>query len=214
MRLSILVDKLRLEKKEFVTSEEVKEYCKSLKLDYDLVVRYSMWRKYLVRIFRGVFYVKSIEEFKTGKSKYNHLELVAKGLELKKVKNWYFGLHTALKLNNMTHEYFIIDEVISDSVFRANPVNMVGHKFKFIKIVPSLLDFGVVEYKGNYTIRYSDPEKTILDFIYLSKNKDKSPELIAMDLKDWTSNISKRKLLMYATKYPKTVERIAKLVFK
>src|SRR5574340_1032250 len=199
MRLSILVDKLRLEKKEFVTSEEVKEYCKFLKLDYDLVVRYSIWRKYLVRIFRGVFYVKSIEEFKTGKSKYNHLELVAKGLELKKVENWYFGLHTALKLNNMTHEYFTIDEVISDSVFRANPVNMVGHKFKFVKIVPSLLDFGVVEYEGNYTIRYSDPEKTILDFIYLSKNKDKSPELIAMDLKDWTSNISKRKLLMYAT---------------
>lgn len=214
MRLSILIDKLRLEKKEFVTSEEVKEYCKTLKLDYDLVVRYSIWRKYLVRIFRGVFYVKSLEEFKTGKSKYNHLELVAKGLELKGVKNWYFGLHTALKLNNMTHEYFTIDEVISDSLFRAKPVGIVGYKFKFVKIIPSLFDFGIFEGGDNIPIRYSDPEKTILDFIYLSKNKGRSPELVAMDLKDWAENISERKLLMYAKKYPKTVANIARLVLK
>lgn len=214
MKISILVKKLWVDKKEFVTATDLKSYCKFLKLNYTTTVKNFTHRGHLVRIFRGIFYVRSPEGMMMGRNKYTHLELVAKGLELKGVKNWYFGLHTALKLNNMTHEYFTIDEVISDSVFRANPVNMVGYKFKFIKIISPLLDFGVIEHTGNYTIKYSDPEKTILDFIYLSKNKGKSPELISMDLKDWANNVSKRKLLMYATKYPKTVERIAKLMFK
>ena len=78
--------------------------------------------KYIIRIFRGIFYVKSLEEIKYKKVKYNHLELVAKGLELKGVKHWYFGLHTALKLNNATHEYFTIDYVITDSFYRNKPI--------------------------------------------------------------------------------------------
>ena len=40
----------------------------------------------MVRIFRGIFYVKSLDEIKLGKSKYNHIDLVAKGLELREVK--------------------------------------------------------------------------------------------------------------------------------
>src|SRR3989338_5632563 len=119
MRMSILVEKLWMENKEFVTVKELKEYCKVLKLKHESVIHYLLKRKHLVRLFKGIYYIKSLEEFELGKSKYNHLELVAKGLELKGVKNWYFGLHTALKHNNMTHEYFTIDEVISDSVFRA-----------------------------------------------------------------------------------------------
>src|SRR5581483_7273612 len=118
MKMSLLVEKLWIENKEFVTSEELKVYCRSMKIDYSLVIRYLSSRRYLLRIFRGIFYVRSLEEIKLGRSKYNHLELVAKGLELKGVKEWYFGLHSALKLNNMTHEHFAVEEVVSDSIFR------------------------------------------------------------------------------------------------
>lgn len=209
MRMSILVDKLRIEKKEFVTAKELKEYCKSMKMDYDLVIRYFVSRKkYLVRIFRGIFYVKSLEEFKLGKSKYSHLELVAKGLELKGVKNWYFGLHTALKMNNMTHEYFTTEEVISDSLFRANPVSIAGYKFRFVKISPSLLDFGIKK-KDNAILRYSDPEKTILDFIYLSAQDGVAADRIVMDVSEWSKNISINKIKKYSKNYPKTVAKIA-----
>ena len=92
-----------------MTAAEVKRYCKPRKLSYDNVVKYFGEQEYFVRIFRGIFYVKSPEEIKLGRSRYNRLELVAKGLEIKGVKNWYFGLHTALKINGMTHEYFTID---------------------------------------------------------------------------------------------------------
>lgn len=213
MRMSILLEKLWIDKKEFVTTKEIKEYCKTMKLKPDAVIHYFTRRKSLVRIFKGIFYVKSLEEFKLGKNKYNHLELVTKGLELKGVKNWYFGLHTALKRNNMTHEYFTIDEVISDSLFRANPVNIVGYKFRFIKISPSLLNFGIK--KDNSTgIRYSDPEKTILDFIYLSTQDGADANRVAMDVSDWAKDVSKDKIRKYSKNYPKTVANVVELVIK
>jgi hypothetical protein len=111
----------------------------------------------------------------------------------------------------MTHEYFTIDEVVSDSIFRANPVNIGGYKFRFIKLSPSLLEFGINREK---LLRYSDPEKTILDFVYLSRQGSKPFDKIAMDVKDWIKNISKNKLYKYVTKYPKTVAKIIEMVTK
>jgi len=211
VKMNVLLRKLRMDRREFVTSKELKAYCKSMKLDYDTIVRYFAARGYIVRIFRGIFYVKSVEEFELGKSKYNHLELVAKGLELKKVSNWYFGLHSALKLNNMTHEHFAIEEVISDIIFRANPITIAGYKFKFLKLSSSLLGFGIK--KGN-GIRFSDPEKTILDLIYVWRYNGVPDEKIVADVSEWAKNISKEKTKSYAKKYPHTVAEMAERVTK
>lgn len=205
--MSLLRRKLWMDRKEFVTAEELKRYCKTMKLNYEMVVRYFGMRAYLVRIFRGVFYVKSLEELKLGRNKYNHLELVAKGLELKHVKNWYFGLHTALKLNNMTHETFAVEDVVNDKLFRANPIAIAGYKFKFSRLSPSLLGFGIR--KAGNGVRYSDPEKTLLDFIYLWRYNGIPEEKIVADVSGWEKGASKEKLMAYAKKYPKTVAEIA-----
>ena len=210
MKMSILLKKLHLENKEFVTSEEMKSYCKSMKLDYATVVRYFIARGYITRIFRGIFYVKSLEEQKLGRSKYNHLELVARGLELKNVKNWYFGLHTALKLNNMTHEYFAVEDVINDTLFRAKPITIAGYKFKFIKLSPTLVGFGIKE--QDKIIRYSDPEKTVLDFIYIWRYNGVPDDKIVIDTSEWIKHASKDRLRSYAKKYPKTVTEIVEKV--
>ena len=210
--MSALLKKLQLEGKEFVTAEELKRYCRLMKLDYGIVVRYFGMRGYLVRIFRGIFYVKSPEELKLGRTRYNHLELVAKGLELKKVSNWYFGLHTALKLNNMTHESFAIEYVINDKLFRANPFTIAGYKFKFSRLSPALFDFGIREAENG--LRYSDPEKTVLDFIYVWRYNGIPEEKIAADVGGWAKGASKEKLRTYAKKYPNTVAKIAAMVAK
>lgn len=211
MKVSILLEKMWIDNREFVTAADLKSYCKALKLDYTTTVKNFAHRGHLMRIFRGIFYVRPPEGLMLGRTKYNHLELVAKGLELKGVKNWYFGLHTALKRNNMTHEYFTIDEVVSDSLFRANPINIAGYKFKFVKLSPELIKFGI---KEDGMIRYSDPEKTILDFIYLSRHEGMDSSKISMDLGDWIKDISKNKLNKYAMKYPKTVRETARLMLK
>jgi predicted transcriptional regulator of viral defense system len=212
MTMSLLRRKLWMDKKEFVTAEELKCYCKTRKLNYEMVVRYFGMRGYLVRIFRGIFYVKSLEEAKLGRSPYNHLELVARGLELKKVSNWYFGLHTALKLNNMTHETFAVEDVINDKLFRANPFTIAGYKFKFSKLSSALLDFGIK--KAENGVRYSDREKTVLDFIYVWRYNGIPEDKIAADVRGWAKGTSREKLRVYAKKYPKTVAEIAERVVK
>jgi len=210
MKTSLLMKKLYMEKKEFVTSKELREYCKSMKLNYEVTISHLVPRGYLIRIFHGVFYVKSPEEFKLGRNRYNHLELVGKGLELKGVKNWYFGLYTALKLNNMTHESFAIDYVVNDKIFRARPMHIAGYNFKFVKLAPTLMGFGIREDK----LKYSGPEKTVLDFIYIWRYNGIPREKIVLDVKEWAQNVSKGKIREYANRYPKTVRSIVEEVIR
>ncbi len=209
MTIKFLVKKLHLEGKEFVTTEDMATYCKSLKMNRRNAIRYLLKEKHLIRIFRGIFYIRTFDEIKLGRSKYSHLELVSKGMELKGVKNWYFGLYTALKLNNLTHEHFTVDYVLNDKIFRAKPIEIAGYKFRFLKLKPELFGFGISE----NALRYSDSEKTILDFIHVWRYNGIPEEKIIMDLSEY-ANISKKKLLSYAENYSKSVKETAEKFIK
>jgi len=210
MTIKLLVKKLHLEGKEFITSGDLEKNCKPLKMDHRKAIRYLLKERYLVRIFRGIFYLRTFDEIKLGRSKYSHLELVSMGLELKGVKNWYFGLHTALKLNNLTHEHFAVEYVLNDRIFRAKPMGIAGYKFRFLKLKPGLFGFGIV--KG--TLKYSDAEKTILDLIHIWRYNGIEEEKIIMDLSEYAAHASKKKLLDYAKNYSKAVRETAKKVAK
>ena len=203
--MNSLLRKLYIDKKEFVTSEELKDYCNSLKLRYDTTLRSSMTGGYLIRILRGIFYVRTLDELKLNKAKYGPLELVATAMEIKGVKHWYFGLHTALKLNNMTHEYFAIDCVMNDVMSRPKGIGIAGHSFRFVKMSPSLLSFGTVD----DALPHSDPEKTILDFAYIWRYNGLPTDKIVADLSDWANDLSRKKLRAYGGKYPLSVRTIA-----
>jgi predicted transcriptional regulator of viral defense system len=209
MRDSTLLKKLRIDNREFVTSAELREYCKKLKINYNSAIGHFTTRGHMVRVFKGIFYVKPLDEMKLWRTKYNHLELVAKGLELKGVTNWYFGLYTALKLNNMTHEYFAIDYVVNDKILRTSPMKIAGQKLRFLKLKSSLFSFGAI---SKNTIAYSDPEKTILDFIYTWRYNGIPKHRIIADVGDWSTNISSSKITKYAKNYPRTVQEIAKQI--
>ena len=209
MKASILLQKLRIDRKEFVTSAELKNYCKKGNFDYGIVVKNLERSKNLTRIFRGIFYIQPVADYYSEHEKYNHLELVAKGLELKGVTNWYYGLHTALQLNNMTYEYFVIDDILNDSIFRQNTMTIKGRKYNFRKISKKLLNFGI---KNIGIVKYSDPEKTILDFIYLWKYNGKPDRRIIDDLFDWTKNISIDKLRKYSRHYPNSTKQIIEMM--
>ena len=206
MPMSLVLKRLHIEGKKFVTSDELKAYCRNANIKYEILVRYFGSKGYLIRIFRGIFYVKSAEEIELGRINLSHLELVARGLEIKKVKDWYFGLHTALKLNNMTHESFTIEEVISDSLFRAKPIKISNYNFRFLKLSKKLLGFGIESSDG---LKFSDPEKTVLDFIYLWKQNGLPEVKIVSDIADWGKDLSRKKLKGYAENYPTSVKKIS-----
>ncbi len=211
MESTILLKKFKIDEKEFVTVKEIKKLCIEFNFDYTNLVRYFLRRGYLIRIFNGIFNIRYPSDILEGYTKYTHHELVAHGLKLKGIHNWYFGLHTALKLNNLTHEYFTIDEVVNDVISRPTPIKIDNHKFKFIKISKNLINLGIIT---NGIIRYSDSEKTILDFIYLWKAKGIPPKKISFDISDWVSNISKNKIEKYSEAYPNSVKKIVKEMFR
>ena len=199
MTLKLIVEKLARNNKKFILSNEIKDYCIKLSLDYLPTIKYLLRNKYLARVFRGIFYVYSIEERKLGKSAMNFFEILKEALKIKGVKNWYFGLETGLKFNDLTHEYFTIDYVINDKIFRAKPIVIMGRKVKFYKLFSKTFLFGII--KKN--INYSDSEKTLLDLLYLKHYSKEEFEEIAEEL-------SKIKLLKYAKNYNKRVINIVK----
>jgi predicted transcriptional regulator of viral defense system len=204
MKTGLILRKLRMEGKEFVTSEDLKELCSHLGIKYESAIRHLVPRGHLVRVFRGVFYVTSPDEALTKRHEYSHLELVSKGLKVKGVVDWYFGLYTALKLNNMTHEHYAIDYVVNNKIQRSKPMNIAGYSFRFVKVKPQLLGFGVV----GGELRHSDPEKTILDFIYLWRYNGVPDQRIALSVKEWTNHVDEEKMKDYGRHYPKTVVKL------
>jgi len=199
MTLKLIVEKLAIDNKKFISSNEIKDYCRKLSLDYLPTIKYLIRNKYLARVFRGIFYVYSIEERKLGKSEMNSFEILREALKIKGIKNWYFGLETGLKFNNLTHEYFTIDYVLNDKLFRAKSITIMGRKVKFYKLSPKMFLFGII--KKN--INYSDSEKTLLDLLYLKHYTKEEFDEIAEEL-------SKAKLLKYSKNYNKRVINIVK----
>lgn len=204
MKYRLLIEKLILEKKKIVTRIDIANYCKRLNLKYSSVISYLLSNKYLVRIMRGIFYVKGVEERKMRRIDLSYLEAIREALKIKKVDMWYFGLETALKMNNLTHEYFVIDFILSDKIYRANAFTILGHKVKFLKVKKELLSFGIKK----ESVPYSDIEKTILDIAYFGKYNNLSDDSIKNKIAEYLPNCKKSKLKEYYKYYPKSIRTI------
>ncbi len=203
MTLRLLVRKLLLKEERFVPASELKKYCSSLGLTYPLAIGYLLKYGYVKRILRGFFYVPTIEERKLKAAGATYLEAISMAMKHRNIKNWYFGLETAMKLNNLTHEYFSIDYVISDTLFRPEPLLIFGHRVKFVKLKPSLFGFGTKR-KGH--LIYSDVEKTLLDMVYLGKYAGKDDNRLRDEVDNLIDHTSKRRLARYASHYNGSVK--------
>ncbi|MCF7872390.1 hypothetical protein K9L97_05135 [Candidatus Woesearchaeota archaeon] len=207
MKYGLLVKKLNLIDKKIITSDELKSYCSMVGVTYLDAIKYLIRYKYLHRIMRGIFYNPSIRERKMNGFDMTYREAIIKALEIKGVKNWYFGLETAIKLNNLTHEFFVVDYILNDSIARTKSLEVFGNKVRFVKVKSELCNFGMK--RINY-LKFSDVEKTILDFIYLLKYRGYEAPLIRSKIIDYVDIASKDKLKTYAKKYNKTVEEFVR----
>jgi hypothetical protein len=205
MSYTILVRRLWLEEGRYITASALKERCKPLGLSYGDALAYLFRNKYVIRILRGFFYIPSVEERRLKTLGPNPYEAIAKAMEYKKVKNWYFGLETAIKWNNVTHEHFNVDYVVSDTLFRPKPILILGRKIKFVKLKKDLFRFGI---KREKSLRYSDLEKTILDLIHVRKYAGRTNKAIVDEVIEWGETASKKKLRAYATHYSRSVQKI------
>lgn len=155
--------------------------------------------KYLIRIFRGIYYVKDVEEVFYGTVKDIH-RVVAAGLERKGL-NWYYGLFTAMELGGYTHVHRPVIYVINDRVHRK--IWVAGVPVRFVKVKPSLM-FG---FSGDP--RISDPEKTVLDFLYLERYGTIPAPSVRAALDEIRSyvKLNRKRMREYAERYPNFVVR-------
>ena len=160
---------------------------------------------YLIRILRGLYYVKTLDEFANKKAVDVH-GVVSLGMNELGV-NWYFGLNTALRMNGVTHEYSDTVFVVNDKIYRNKEVRIAKSRVKFIKINPKLTGFGIVTEDG---VRYSDLEKTLLDIIYLSKYRSVPEGKIALSVEEYAENTDRKKVSEYLKAYPLNVGKVAK----
>lgn len=196
---------------EFTTAEEIKKYSRQLYYNYQNVINFLLLQGYLVKIFEGIYYVKTPDEIEAKKLKYSLLELVGRGLKLRGIKDWYYGLYTALKLNgvnikqnqNKDEEIFYI---MTNRLFKGKPILIANRKFKFIKLKHSLFSFGVEHQK----VRFSDFEKTVMDFIYLWKYNGIHSQKIIVDIVKFMPHVDEEKITNYAQYYPESNQKILK----
>lgn len=73
----------------------------------------------------------------------SHYEALAEALRIKGITNWYFGLETALKINGPTHEFFVMDYVLTDTISRTRPISILDNKMMFVKVKPKLFTFSI-----------------------------------------------------------------------
>jgi len=86
-----------------ITREEVKRICKRFRVNHVNTINFMISYGYFIRILRGLYYVKTIEEFKL-KRFIDPYWIISSGLNKLGV-NWYFGPYTALRFNGLTHEF-------------------------------------------------------------------------------------------------------------
>lgn len=181
---------------------EIGETCKRFGADVDSTINFMISYGYFVRILRGLYYVRTVEEFELKKSPDIH-RILSLGLNKLKVK-WYFGLYTSLRLNGLTHEFFGTIFVLNDRIYRPKEIKVGGEKVKFIKLSSKLVDFGIVNDNGK---RFSDVEKTLLDFVYISRYRSVSEGRITSMIEEYGKRVKAAKIRGYLKFYPKTVEK-------
>ena len=192
------------------TRNEINEACRKFRVNPKNTINYMIYYGFFIRILRGLYYVKSVDEFKLEKA-VDAYKSVSLGMDKLKI-DWYFGLYTSLRLNGLTHEFFETIFVLNSSIFRPKEIKIAGEKVKFIKLKGRLFGFGILERNG---IKFSDPEKTVLDFIYIFRYRGVGEERIISIIEDYGKGLEKKKLKAYLKSYPKSVSKVvenAKLV--
>jgi predicted transcriptional regulator of viral defense system len=190
---------------EVIQRASIENVCEKFEADPKYIINYMTAYGYLIRIVKGIYYVKTWDEFSSKKAVDVH-RVLSLGLDELGV-SWYFGLNTALRMNGATHEYSDTVFVLNDRIYRNKEVKIAEAKVKFIKISPKLVGFGVVAENG---VRYSDLEKTLLDMIYLSKYRSVPEGRIALTVEGYAKGADHGKARNYIGAYPLNVGKVAK----
>jgi len=205
---SVLIwKKLLVDGSKVVTSEHVRQISQNMGKDYTRSLRYLLEHDYLVRIFRGIFYVNSTDERDAGTPDRPVLRIVAEALALKSVKHWYLGLETALRINGLTHEYFTVNYIITDSYRTTKVIRIADARYQFLKWSGSHFQSGI---RREYELKFSDKEKTVLDLVYKRYLESRDERNAISPFIEYEKMLEKTKVRQYLVEYPAKIQEIVR----
>lgn len=120
-------------------------------------------RKFVVPLFRGVYYVRDPEEVSLGTEKHDALHLFTLGATHADLGHWYFALESAQRIHGESQEHRTVETVVSDKVQRPEPVTIAGRQFEILCWTDVPMHEGVGEVDG---LPVAMPSRTIVDHLY------------------------------------------------
>ena len=181
-----------------VATRRIVELAERIDLNATSAIRSLRKAERIVPLFKGYYYLRDGNEILLHAAA-NPLELFARGANAKGIGSWYFGLHTALRLNEMTHEHSNDEFVVSDAFYRPKGVMIAERRFVVLKWRPSMTRFGLKRI-GEYS--WSDPEKTVLDYAFLDHYLRVKGHPVTGVWKENLTNLRRSKLKSYLPNYP------------
>jgi predicted transcriptional regulator of viral defense system len=197
--------RLDLSGKNFTTSSEIRKMASSIGKDDTRSLLYLQEQGYIQRILRGIFYVKTPDELERGSLGVSIYEMVSRALRMKGVRSWYFGLESALKLNEMTHEFFPVEVVVTDSFRTTKIIGISYSRFQFLRWSPDHFRFGLVRRRG---LIFSDKEKTVLDIAYKRLLERQDPNYVRSIIREYEPLLDKKRLKEYLSFYPSRLQDV------
>jgi len=198
METPVIWKKFVINGRRIVSSEDIRKLARELGKDEWRSLTYLQVHGYIVRILRGIFYVRSPDERERGTCDASVYEMVALALDMKGVNNWYYGLETALRFNLMTHEYYNIDFVVTDSYRTTKTIRILDANFRFLRRNNDFFGFGMTKGK-NYL--YSDPEKTVLDISHAKYLRSKEPAYYLSPVIEYQDGLDMERFREYLRRY-------------
>jgi hypothetical protein len=192
------------EGREVLTSEALTAMARRIGATPEHALRHLRREGYLLPLFRGYYYVRSPDEMRLHLERHDPLALFALAARAKGIGPWYFGLHTALRLNDLTHEDRREETVVSRHFYRIGGVPIGSRRFVIHKWGPELFGFGL-ERHGTY--RVSDPEKTVLDLAYLDYWASRKGHPEAREWAEHLSSVDAAKVRRYLVHYPEPLRK-------
>ena len=192
------------EGREVVTTDALSAMARRIGATPEHALRHLRREGYLLPLFRGYYYVRSPDEMRLHRERHDPLELFALAARAKRIGEWYFGLHTALRLNGLTHEDRREETLVSRHFYRIGGVPIGSRRFVIHKWGPELFGFGLDRHG---TFQMSDPEKTVLDLAYLDYWASRKGHPESRDWLEHLSSVNRAKVRRYLPHYPEPVRK-------
>lgn len=191
-------------KKKVVPKAHLAALAHRMALNEDSVIRTLTRNNRIIPLFKGYYYLRDPEEIMLHRG-VSPFEIFSYGARAKKIGNWYYGLYTALRLNGMTHEHRNDEYVISDGFYRPRGIVMSGKRFVILKWRSELGRFGLKKI-NNYWV--SDPEKTVLDFVFWDHYRVAKGHRATEVWKDHIDSLDSKRITVYLEHYQRKIQSI------